>query len=568
MSCLVIYSRAFLKTELTETVTNALIIYRLLVGGSPSQYADISMNVKKENDTDETHKFLGNLNLTIYPKDVNLNLIPVRSDIPTEPAPRAKRAYIYMLCVQKVMKLVLFISGTVKNPEEEVHNTSLYKSLQRLYERLSTDLDLSGELKDVCEQFVDSERFWINYTTFFNILAIPDAKSDVAFDHYSSEDGTRFLLSTKALLMRIKYMCEDVLPPLKEFGIVTSLSADDDGAISEVSLQSMAVYFDQAVRVWPESVWKSLYSVHDIFSPKHLFAPVIRKSETTFRQESSSSVFGPVTEPFPFASSSSMTVKQEPVVRVKQEPQSPFSSSSSSSFLVKKESPPVRVKQEPQSPFSSSSSSSSFLIRKEERKEEEKESLFDDTSLIQLDRQENLILAVEMISMLFALSLYRNIHGEVKYDENQVSMILDIIAKRKNRNLYRRAQYADFFAAISREFRTELPLRDLAPLFTTDDSQYLFRYRMDIIGSAALRQLAPEAGRRIAFLRQFLLSTVTLGVSKQKPGAPLQTVDKNGLETLPLVSDAQIINLLMQWYRKKRVNPEFSNLSFRLLKKK
>src|SRR3989338_8315636 len=163
MSCLVIYSRAFLKTELTETVTNALIIYRLLVGGSPSQYADISMNVKKENDTDETHKFLGNLNLTIYPKDVNLNLIPVRSDIPTEPAPRAKRAYIYMLCVQKVMKLVLFISGTVKNPEEEVHNTSLYKSLQRLYERLSTDLDLSGELKDVCEQFVDSERFWINY---------------------------------------------------------------------------------------------------------------------------------------------------------------------------------------------------------------------------------------------------------------------------------------------------------------------------------------------------------------------------------------------------------------------
>src|SRR3989338_6934310 len=362
MSCLVIYSRAFLKTELTETVTNALIIYRLLVGGSPSQYADISMNVKKENDTDETHKFLGNLNLTIYPKDVNLNLIPVRSDIPTE-------------------------------PEEEVHNTSLYKSLQRLYERLSTDLDLSGELKDVCEQFVDSERFWINYTTFFNILAIPDAKSDVAFDHYSSEDGTRFLLSTKALLMRIKYMCEDVLPPLKEFGIVTSLSADDDGAISEVSLQSMAVYFDQAVRVWPDSVWKSLYSVHDIFSPKHLFAPVIRKSETTFRQESSSSVFGPVTEPFPFASSSSMTVKQEPVVRVKQEPQSPFSSSSSSSFLVKKESPPVRVKQEPQSPFSSSSSSSSFLIRKderkEERKEEEKESLFDDSSLIQLDIQEN-----------------------------------------------------------------------------------------------------------------------------------------------------------------------------------
>jgi len=566
MSGLVIYSRAFLKTELTETVTNALIIYRLLVGGSPSQYADISMNVKKEDDKNETDKFLGNLNLTIYPKDVNLNLIPVRSDIPTEPAPRAKRAYIYMLCVQKVMKLVLFINRTVKNPEEKIHNTLLYKSLQRLYERLSTDLDLSGELENVCEQFVDSERFWINYTTFFNILAIPDAKSEVAFDHYSSEDGTRFLLSTKALLMRIKYMCEDVLPPLKEFGIVTSLSAaDDDGAISEVSLQSMAVYFDQAVRVWPESAWKSLYAVHDIFSPKHLFAPTVRKSETTFRQESSSSVFGPVTGPFPFASSSSMTVKQEPVVRVKQEPQSPFSSSSSSSFLVKKESPPVRVKQEPQSPFSSSSSSSSFLIRKEE----EKESLFDDSSLIQLDIQENLILAMEMISMLFALSLCRNVYGEVNYDkyENQVSMILGIIAKRENRNMYRRAQYVDFFAAISREFRTELPLRDLAPLFTTDDSHYLFRYRMDIIGSAALRQLAPEAGRRIAFLRQFLLSTVTLGVSKQKPGAPLQTVDRNGLETLPLVSDAQIINLLMQWYPEKRVNPEFSNLSFRLLKK-
>lgn len=297
-SKLVVFSPRFFVTQYTKATTTALILYRLLAGGSPFNYIGLSMKVKtapadSDTENDDQTTTAGVLTLKISNKIPEGILEGVKfNESVSKQRSLVKRAAAYQQCIVKTLKVILFISYMVKSPEKRFLDMPLLRSLRVIYDRLSSDHTLTTDLAYVCRRFIPADmRVQVIERIFKILMEDPKNKNVSILGYMTAEGAGRDIVFIDSLFSKIKNLCEDVLPALREFGVVTS-SQTKFNEIDPTTLKFIMVYFDQTDKRWFAEDWQRVYDQEDIFDPYFLGNPFVRENEflsQRFEEEEASS---------------------------------------------------------------------------------------------------------------------------------------------------------------------------------------------------------------------------------------------------------------------------------------
>ena len=274
----IFFSQKYFETQLTKTVTTALLLYRLLIGGAPFEYIGINLKAKKRTEEGVVSNSL--LQSTgAFDVRVVFKAISDPKGEPLDPKTQKirKRAIAYVSCIAKVLKLILFISKTVKEPEKRFLKGPMLRSMRILYDAFSADSLLSEDLKNVCILYADETTAHSTFSNMFRMLsANPMApitfRADTTPEHMARE-----LILLDSVLSRLKGLCEEELPPLREFGLAASTSVSSS-SLDIASLKTMFSNFQEAFTERPLTYWRSIYSDADIFNPYSMINPSIQRN--------------------------------------------------------------------------------------------------------------------------------------------------------------------------------------------------------------------------------------------------------------------------------------------------
>lgn len=263
----VFFSQKYFESQLTKTVTTALLLYRLLIGGAPFEYIGISLKAKRRTEEDMLSgaplQSPGAFNIGVILKAIS---DPMGDALPSKIRNIRKRVIAYANCIAKVLKLVLFISKTVKEPEERFIDSPMLRSMRVLYDAFSVDSILSEDLGKVCAVYADETTTNATRKNMY-IMLISEPKKPMAFmESTTPEHMARELVLLDSVLSRLKTLCEEKLPPLREFGVAASASVYSSG-LDTMSLTLMFSNFQTAFAERPLAYWRSIYTDDDIFDP-------------------------------------------------------------------------------------------------------------------------------------------------------------------------------------------------------------------------------------------------------------------------------------------------------------
>jgi hypothetical protein len=294
----IFFSQKYFETQLTKTVTTALLLYRSLVGGAPFEYIGITLKAKTRTEEDVISnaplQSTGAFNVGVILKAIS---DPGGESLSPKTRTIRKRAIAYASCISKVLKLVLFISKTVKEPEERFLEGPMLRSMRVLYDAFSADSMLSEDLGKVCPTYADETTSNTTRVNMFRMLSA-NPKAPITFHTGTPEQMARELILLDSVLSRLKGLCEVELPPLREFGVAASASASvSSSGLDVLSLKTMFSNFQKAFAERPLTYWRSIYSDADIFNPYNLVNPSVQRDtflpgaflHTTSNPQSSSS---------------------------------------------------------------------------------------------------------------------------------------------------------------------------------------------------------------------------------------------------------------------------------------